>query len=335
MKQRLHELYPETATARVIYQRVLHRNDCPLFQPRAHALRPAVSTPQPGLVLAGDGIRIDLPVALMERAATTGWSAANRLLAQWGLAGHPLQTVPNRGRSALLRALATRAGAAAMSIGDHVRQRWPKNFPLQVISSKPWESRCPSYRDAQPAIIDAALNRAQQRPTGNWFVFAASRDIRADRPYGTRVAGVELVAWRDRQQRLCVGPRSCPHLGADLATGDVHRGVLICRWHGLMLDGNQCDLGWTPLPSHDDGVLVWVRLDDAGGETPSDEPIIAGRPGGPHLHAVTRMVGICQPCDIIANRLDPGTARGFTRIRLPNFRCWRRPQNRPTGFWWR
>ncbi|GFG76650.1 FAD-dependent oxidoreductase [Mycobacterium botniense] len=110
MKQRLHELYPETATARVIYQRVLHRNDCPLFQPRAHALRPAVSTPQPGLVLAGDGIRIDLPVALMERAATTGWSAANRLLAQWGLAGHPLQTVPNRGRSALLRALATRAG---------------------------------------------------------------------------------------------------------------------------------------------------------------------------------------------------------------------------------
>ena len=60
----------------------------------------------PRLVLAGDGIRIDLPVALMERAATTGWSAANHLLGGFGLAGHPLQTVPNRGRSTLLRRLA-------------------------------------------------------------------------------------------------------------------------------------------------------------------------------------------------------------------------------------
>jgi isorenieratene synthase len=34
----------------------------------------------------------------MERAATTGWHAANLLLAGWGLAGHPLTTVPLRGR---------------------------------------------------------------------------------------------------------------------------------------------------------------------------------------------------------------------------------------------
>ena len=54
-----------------------------------------MATPQPGLVLAGDGIRIDLPVALMERAATTGWSAANQLLESWGLAGHELCTVPD------------------------------------------------------------------------------------------------------------------------------------------------------------------------------------------------------------------------------------------------
>jgi len=49
-------------------------------------------------VLAGDGIRIDLPVALMERAATTGFQAANTLLEQFGVAGHPLETVPTRGR---------------------------------------------------------------------------------------------------------------------------------------------------------------------------------------------------------------------------------------------
>ena len=56
--------------------------------------RPDVTTPDPRLVLAGDGIRCDYPVALMERAATTGFLAANQLLADWGLAGHDLWTVP-------------------------------------------------------------------------------------------------------------------------------------------------------------------------------------------------------------------------------------------------
>ncbi len=107
---RLHQLYPETAAARVVYEREVRRSDCPLFAPGTYSQRPTVATPQPGLVLAGDGIRVDLPVALMERAATTGWSAANHLLASWGLAGHELCTVPTRGRSALLRSLADRQG---------------------------------------------------------------------------------------------------------------------------------------------------------------------------------------------------------------------------------
>ena len=87
---------------------MLQRRDCPLFAPGTHTQRPGVTTPMPGLLLAGDGIRIDLPVALMERAATTGWSAANQILAQWGLAGHTPCTVPTHGRSALLRFLAGR-----------------------------------------------------------------------------------------------------------------------------------------------------------------------------------------------------------------------------------
>ncbi len=103
---RLHELYPETVPAKIVDERLLRRDDCPRFAPGDFAGRPTVATPDPRVVLAGDGIRIDLPVALMERAATTGWAAANRLLARFGLAGHELHTVPNRGRSALLRGLA-------------------------------------------------------------------------------------------------------------------------------------------------------------------------------------------------------------------------------------
>ncbi|MGH3096675.1 MAG: FAD-dependent oxidoreductase [Streptosporangiales bacterium] len=107
---RLHALYPETWAARIVAESVQWREDCPLFGVGDFAVRPTVATPMPGLVLAGDGIRIDLPVALMERAASTGWHAANHLLARWGLAGHDLWTVPTAGRLAPLRRLAKRGG---------------------------------------------------------------------------------------------------------------------------------------------------------------------------------------------------------------------------------
>ncbi|OBJ16932.1 hydroxysqualene dehydroxylase [Mycobacterium colombiense] len=110
--RQLHRVYPETAAARIVHEKLLHRSDCPLFSPGSYPHRPPIVTPTPGLLLAGDAIRIDLPVALMERAATTGWCAANQLLQRWGLAGHPLATVPIQGRSPLLRWLAARERAS-------------------------------------------------------------------------------------------------------------------------------------------------------------------------------------------------------------------------------
>lgn len=192
-----------------------------------------------------------------------------------------------------------------MNIREQLQQRWPKDWPFDVIPRMSWADQRPTFRDAQPAVIDAALERSQRKPTGNWYAFAASRDVRAGQPFGARVAGIDVVAWRDEQHRLCVGPRSCPHLGADLATGTVHCGTLICRWHGLALDSHASEFGWSPLPSHDDGTLVWVRLDDVGGEAPLQEPVLAARPAGHTVAVVTRMVGTCEPTDVIANRLDP------------------------------
>ena len=64
-------------------------------------------------MLAGDGIRCDYPVALMERAATTGWLAANPLLVREGVAGHDLWTVPMASRHPVagrVRRLLARAG---------------------------------------------------------------------------------------------------------------------------------------------------------------------------------------------------------------------------------
>lgn len=109
----LHRLYPETSTAKPVFEQVLLRSDCPLFAPGSHTRRPGVVTGVPGLVLAGDGIRLDLPAALMERAATTGWAAANVLLNRWGVAGHTLKTVPTSGRMAPLSWMAERAAGRA------------------------------------------------------------------------------------------------------------------------------------------------------------------------------------------------------------------------------
>ncbi|GAA1587092.1 FAD-dependent oxidoreductase [Kribbella sancticallisti] len=111
--QQLYKIYPEAAAAQVVDSRTLLRQDCPLFAPGGFADRPTVTTPDDGIVLAGDGIRIDLPVALMERAATTGLHAANVLLARFGLQGHDLFTVPNHGRFQPLQRLARRSGSRA------------------------------------------------------------------------------------------------------------------------------------------------------------------------------------------------------------------------------
>lgn len=105
----LHDVYPETAEARIVSDVWLVRRDCVLVGLEPHRSRPGVVTPDPRVVLAGDAIRSDLPVALMERAATTGWTAADHLLASWELPGHGVWSVPTSGRLGRVPALA-RAG---------------------------------------------------------------------------------------------------------------------------------------------------------------------------------------------------------------------------------
>lgn len=190
-----------------------------------------------------------------------------------------------------------------MSMLSDLRARMAKTIPFEVLPKLQWAGQGPTYRDAEPAIIDSALQRSQRRPSGNWFAIAASERV-GTRPLGTSVAGVELVAWRGEDGEVHVGPGACPHLGADLATGVVDCGALICPWHGLRLTGRR-HFGWAPYPAHDDGVLVWVRLDRVGGETPTDAPIVPLRPDGARLQTVAHLEGACEPRDIIANRMDP------------------------------
>lgn len=186
---------------------------------------------------------------------------------------------------------------------DQFMTKMSKASGLKILPRSSWAGQRPTYRDAKPAVIRSALTRSQRRPSGNWYPFAASDRI-VSRPMSFTIAGVELVTWRGQDGALLVGPAACPHLGADLSTGRIDGGALVCPWHGLRLTGGG-KLGWNPLPAHDDGVLAWVRLDAVGGEPATGAPVIAKRPAGARVHAVTRLVGTCEPKDIIANRLDP------------------------------
>ncbi|WP_229863953.1 DUF5914 domain-containing protein [Streptomyces djakartensis] len=181
--------------------------------------------------------------------------------------------------------------------------RW--TAPLRRRRGPGWAEQAPTWRAARPALIADALKRASARPSGNWFVVGASREVRPGRPYGRTVGGAEVVLWRSGSGELRAGPGVCPHLGAPLRDSRVVCGTLVCHWHGLALDGS-ASAGWQPYPVHDDGVLVWVRLDEVGGEEPSERPVVPGRPApGAGVDAVLTAVGRCEPQDVVANRLDP------------------------------
>jgi isorenieratene synthase len=94
---RLHHLYPETRDAEILHEHFLLRRDCPAFPPGSYRQRPTVETPLEGLALAGDFVKTPFPSALMERAAATGFMAANHVLARFQGREEPLWSVPPRG----------------------------------------------------------------------------------------------------------------------------------------------------------------------------------------------------------------------------------------------
>ncbi len=185
-------------------------------------------------------------------------------------------------------------------------------LPAQVRSRipisrvpQPRENRMqPTWRHARPRRIAAALDVSQAQNSGGWFVAGASEDVGTTESVVRTIAGREVTLWRTADGTLVAGPGSCPHLGALLDRCPVIGDTMYCRWHGLAF-GAEGDPAWKPFRAFDDGVLIWVRLPTQG-EPPTERPSLPPRP--PLLDAVTAVIvqpGICEPQDVIANRLDP------------------------------
>jgi hypothetical protein len=172
----------------------------------------------------------------------------------------------------------------------------PHTFaPAGDVAPSPVED----WQAARPSRIRRALERALARPTGNWYVLDETRAL-GESPTRHVIDGFELVAWRDHGA-VRVAPNACPHMGASLADGCARRGRLVCPWHGLEL-GAEGHGAWQTVPTHDDGVLTWVRLGPAVPAVPL--PVLAPRPSR-YIAAVMKMDLRCAPADVIQNRLDP------------------------------
>ncbi len=193
---------------------------------------------------------------------------------------------------------------AQSSLAARVHQEVRARSPLRWSPQTPPGRLAGTWQQARPTRIDAALADAQARDPGGWLVVGQSAELGRDRSRVRVVAGREVTLWRDSLGQLRAGPGACPHLGAALDGCDVVDGQVLCLWHGLPLGGRP-RRDWPTYPALDDGVLLWVRL-PMPGEQPTERPALPARPpAGGSIAAVVARPAICEPRDIIANRLDP------------------------------
>jgi nitrite reductase/ring-hydroxylating ferredoxin subunit len=187
---------------------------------------------------------------------------------------------------------------------DFVPAAVRSRIPISRVPQPREDRMAATWRLAKPGRIATSLATALEQNSGGWFVAGSSTDIGRKESVTRTIAGREVVFWRDADGALVAGPGACPHLGALLDRCPVMDGTMYCRWHGLSFtpDG---DRTWSPYRAYDDGLLIWVGLPTEG-EPPTDKPSLPARPPlDGSISAVIAHPGLCEPQDVIANRLDP------------------------------
>ncbi len=97
MLKEMHHMFPETRNAGILYDVYMRQRNFTRWAPGDHAKRPVSETPLENLCIAGDWVKVDAPVFLMEAAVFTGRLAANAICRKEALKPTPLPIVPMNG----------------------------------------------------------------------------------------------------------------------------------------------------------------------------------------------------------------------------------------------
>ena len=93
----LSHLLPELRDARILFDAYMRQSNFTRWAPGDYAMRPGTDTPWANLLLAGDYVRIDAPVSLMEAATMSARLAVNSVLWREGLREIAIPTVAPEG----------------------------------------------------------------------------------------------------------------------------------------------------------------------------------------------------------------------------------------------
>ncbi len=100
-EQELYEIVPALRGATILHRELVNQKNFSGFPPGSYARRPTSATAVANLFLAGDWVKMPFPCALMERAVSSGFLAANEILSREGLQRRTLYSVQPRGVLAL------------------------------------------------------------------------------------------------------------------------------------------------------------------------------------------------------------------------------------------
>jgi phthalate 4,5-dioxygenase oxygenase subunit len=165
----------------------------------------------------------------------------------------------------------------------------------------------------------------------------------------SRLAGVDLVVFRDTKGRLGVLDERCPHRNASLVFGRNEECGLRCLYHGWKfdVDGNLLEMASEPdgaalrnslkqnaYPVREAGGFVWAWLGPKDGIREFQPPAWAPRPG--IRYAIVKMHAACNWAQVLEGSIDSAHSSSLHSTNMPSAdvdgakatgSAWPRPSN--------
>ncbi len=149
-------------------------------------------------------------------------------------------------------------------------------------------------------------------------------------PVKSRLAGEDLVAFRDSSGRLGVLAEHCPHRGASLVFGRNEQCGLRCLYHGWKfdVDGNILEMASEPdgaalmkslkqrsFPAREAGGFVWAWLGPKEEMREFEPPAWAPQPG--IRYAIVKMHAACNWAQVLEGSIDSAHSSSLHSTNMP------------------